>query len=156
MVIGLVFELLGTDAQLTRRKLGKKNTPRPWRPPASHGRYGDSTLAPSHSTIIEHDMRQVYVVKTREYNCFYYLLAIQRRCASSTRRERTNAKVSHSRCPNEPSTTTPAARDRRSYPLEMEGDARGDGWRRLRRQPVGGRHWLGMAHGASSTRPRAA
>jgi len=32
--------------------------------------------APPHTTISQHAVRQVYVVKTKEYICFYYLLAI--------------------------------------------------------------------------------
>ncbi len=54
-----------------------------------HVRYDDPAPAPSCSTIIEHDVRQVYAVKIREYYFFYYLLAIQRRCASSMRAKQT-------------------------------------------------------------------
>jgi hypothetical protein len=31
---------------------------------------------PPHTTISQHAVRQVYVVKTKEYICYYYLLAI--------------------------------------------------------------------------------
>ncbi len=101
---------------------------------APHVCYGDPALAPCHSAIIQYDVQRVYVVKTREYYCFYFLLATQRRGASSTMRRQTNTKLWNSCHPNEPLTTTPALRDRRSYPLEMGGGACGDWWRRLRRK----------------------
>jgi hypothetical protein len=61
------------DTQLARRKLGKNNTPRPWRPPSPYGRHGAPPLAPPHTTISQHAVQQVYVVKTKEYICYYYL-----------------------------------------------------------------------------------
>ena len=85
MVFGWFWGCGTSDTRLARRKLGKKNTPQPWRPPSSHGRHGAPPPAPPHTTISQHAMRQVYVVKTSEYNCFYYLLAISRQGASSTR-----------------------------------------------------------------------
>jgi hypothetical protein len=63
--------------QLARRKLGKKNTPQSWWPPSHYGRHGALLLAP-HTAISQHAAQQVYVVKTRKYYCFYYLLAILR------------------------------------------------------------------------------
>ena len=71
------FRGCGTsDTRLPRRKLGKKTHP-------NHGGCRCPTVAmvpppppPPHTTISKHAARQVYVVKTREYNCFYYLLAI--------------------------------------------------------------------------------
>ena len=59
----LVFGWFGgcgtSDTRLARRKLGKKNTPQPWRPPSSHGRHGAPPQAPPQTTIIQHAMRQV-------------------------------------------------------------------------------------------------
>jgi hypothetical protein len=37
-----------------------------------------------HTTNSQDAVQQVYVIKTREYYCFYYLLAILRHDASST------------------------------------------------------------------------
>jgi hypothetical protein len=54
------------DMRLARQKLGKKNTPPPWRPPSPYGRHGAPPPAPPHTTISQHDAQQVYVVKTRE------------------------------------------------------------------------------------------
>jgi hypothetical protein len=62
--------------RLARQKLAKNITPRPWRPPSPYGRHGALPLAPPHTTISQHAVRQVYVVKTKEYICYYYLLAI--------------------------------------------------------------------------------
>ncbi len=64
------------DMQLARQKLGKKNTPPPWRPPLPYGRHGAPPPALPHTTISQHDARQVYVIKTRGYYCFYYFLAL--------------------------------------------------------------------------------
>jgi hypothetical protein len=38
-----------------------------------HGHHGALPLAPPHTTISHHAAQQVYVVKTREYYCFYYV-----------------------------------------------------------------------------------
>jgi hypothetical protein len=38
-----------------------------------YGRHGALPPAPSHTTISQHAAQQVYVIKTREYYCFYYL-----------------------------------------------------------------------------------
>jgi hypothetical protein len=38
-----------------------------------YGHHGALPLAPPHTTISQHAARQVYVVKTREYYCFYYV-----------------------------------------------------------------------------------
>jgi hypothetical protein len=49
----------------------KKNTPRPWQPPTSHGRHGDPPTVPRHTASSQHSALQVYVVQTREYYCYY-------------------------------------------------------------------------------------
>jgi hypothetical protein len=54
----------------------KKRIDRSWRSPSSYGRHGAPLPAPKHTTISQHATRQVNVVKTREYICYYYLLAI--------------------------------------------------------------------------------
>jgi hypothetical protein len=72
----LVLEWWMFDTRLARQKLGKKNTPPPWRPPSPYGRHGAPPLALPHTTSSQHDAQQVYVVKTRGYYCFYYLLAL--------------------------------------------------------------------------------
>ena len=74
------------DTRLARCKLVKQNTPRPWRPPSPYGRHGSPPPAPPHTTINQHDCRQVYAVKSRGFNCFYYLLAMYWHNASSMRR----------------------------------------------------------------------
>jgi hypothetical protein len=61
LVISLVLKFWGIDAQLARRKLGKKIHP-------DHGgqmdgHYGELTRAPGHSTIIQHHTQQVDVFK---------------------------------------------------------------------------------------------
>ncbi len=62
------------DTRLARWKLGKKNTPQSWRLPLPNGRHGALLPAPPHTAISQHAARQVYVIKTRKYYCFYYLL----------------------------------------------------------------------------------
>jgi hypothetical protein len=62
------------DIRLARQKLGIKNTPKSWRPPLPYGRHGALPPAPPHTTGSQHAARQVYVVKTGEYYCFYYVL----------------------------------------------------------------------------------
>ena len=75
----------GTSAtQLARGKLGKKHTLIMAAAIAQQPRHGALSLAPPHTTISQHAVRQVYVIKTREYYCVYYLLAILRHNASST------------------------------------------------------------------------
>ncbi len=64
------------DTQLARQNLGKNNTPQPWWPPSPYGRHGAPPPAPPHTTISQHAVQQVYVVKTKEYICYYYLFAI--------------------------------------------------------------------------------
>ncbi len=73
-----------SEMQLVRQNLGKKTHP-------NHGSRRCHTVAmlppppaPPHTTISQHAARQIYVVKTREYYCFYYLLAILRHDASLT------------------------------------------------------------------------
>ncbi len=73
-----------SDMRLTRRKLGKKHTPQSWRLPLPYGCHGALPSALPHTTISQHAAWQVYVVKTREYYCFYYLFAILRHDALST------------------------------------------------------------------------
>jgi hypothetical protein len=63
-----------SDTQLARWKLSKKNTPQSWQPPSPYGCHGALLLAPPHAAISQHAAQQVYVVKTRKYYCFYYLL----------------------------------------------------------------------------------
>jgi len=46
----------------------------PWAPP----------LVLLHTTISQHAVQQVYVIKTKEYYCCYYLLALQRHDALLT------------------------------------------------------------------------
>ncbi len=86
----LVFGWFGgwgtSDTQLARRKLSKQNTPQLWWLPLPYGRHGALLLALPHTTISQHATQQVYVVKTREYYCFYYFLAILRHNALSTHR----------------------------------------------------------------------
>jgi hypothetical protein len=72
------------DMQLARRKWGKKNTSQSWRPPSPYGRHGTLLPEPPHKATSQHAARQVYVINTRKYSCFYYLLAILRHDASST------------------------------------------------------------------------
>jgi hypothetical protein len=71
----------GVRGHWTRDQLGgsqvKKHTPT-WRLPLHYGRHGALLLALPHTAISQHAARQVYVVKTRKYYCFYYLLAILR------------------------------------------------------------------------------
>jgi hypothetical protein len=50
--------------QLARQKLSKNNTPQPWRPPSAYGHHGAPPPAPPHTTISQHDVRQVYIIKT--------------------------------------------------------------------------------------------
>jgi hypothetical protein len=64
------------DTRLARQKLGKKNTPLTWRPLSPYGHHGAPPPELPHTTISQHDAQQVYVVKTRGYYCFYYLLAL--------------------------------------------------------------------------------
>ncbi len=80
-----VFWGWGTsDTQLARWKLDKKNTPQLWQLPSAYDRHGALPPAPPQTTISQHAARQVYVVKTREYNyCFYYLLVMLRHNALS-------------------------------------------------------------------------
>jgi hypothetical protein len=73
-----------SDMQIARQKLGKKNTPQSWQPPSPYGCHGALSLAPPHTIISQHAVQQVYVIKTREYYCFYYLVAILMHNASST------------------------------------------------------------------------
>jgi hypothetical protein len=54
------------DTQLARQKLGKHNTPRAWRLPSAYGCHGAPPLAPLHTTISQHDARQVNVVKLED------------------------------------------------------------------------------------------
>ncbi len=75
-----------SDTRLARWKLGKKHTPQSWRPPLPYGHHGTLPPAPSHIAISQHAVQQVYVDETREYYCFYYLLAILRHDASSMHR----------------------------------------------------------------------
>ena len=64
----------GAGGHLTRDvprwKLAKARqnacTGQPWQPLLSHGRHGAPPPAPRHTTIRQHAMRQVYVVKTRK------------------------------------------------------------------------------------------
>jgi len=84
LVLGWFWGWGTSDIQLARRKLGKKHTPQSWRPPSPYGRHGALPPAPPHTTISQHAVRQVYVVKTREYYCVYYLLAILRHDALLT------------------------------------------------------------------------
>ncbi len=56
---GVVMHL---TRRLVRQKLGKKNTPKPWRPPPSYGRHGTPLLAPWHTADSPHIGRQVDVV----------------------------------------------------------------------------------------------
>jgi len=76
LVFGWFWGCGTSDTRLARRKLSKKITPQPWWPPLPYDLHGAPPPAPPHTIIIQHAAQQVYVVKTREYNCFYYLLAI--------------------------------------------------------------------------------
>jgi hypothetical protein len=49
-----------------------------------YGRHGALHPAPPRTEISQHAARQVYVLKTRIYYCFHYLLAILRHNALST------------------------------------------------------------------------
>ncbi len=79
------FEGWGTsDMHLPRRKLGKKNTFQSLRPLSPYSRHGALLPAPPHTAISHYAVQQVYVVKTKEYYCFYYLIAILRHDTSLT------------------------------------------------------------------------
>ena len=55
----------------------KKRIDRSWRSPSLYSRpWGPAPGAEAHNTISQHATRQVNVVNTREYICYYYLLAI--------------------------------------------------------------------------------
>ncbi len=72
------------DSRLARQKLGK-NTPQSWRPSLPYVRHGAFPPAPLHTTISQHAVRQVYVIKLENIIVFtMYLLAILRHDASST------------------------------------------------------------------------
>jgi hypothetical protein len=73
-----------SNTRLTRWKLGKQSTPQSWRPPLPYGGHGALPLAPLHTTISQYAVQQVYVIKTKKYYCFYYLLAILWHDASLT------------------------------------------------------------------------
>ncbi len=73
-----------SDTHLSRWKLGKKNTLQSWWPPLPYGHHGAHSPAPPHTTISQHAVWQFYVIKTRKYYCFYYLLAFLRHNASLT------------------------------------------------------------------------
>jgi len=71
------FWCCGTsDMRLARQKQCKNNAPQPWQLPSSYDLHGAPPPAPPQTTISQHAAQQVYLVKTREYDCFYYLLAI--------------------------------------------------------------------------------
>ncbi len=74
------------NTQLARQKLGKKHTPQSWRPPSPYDCHGALLRAQPCTAISQHTAQQVYVIKTRKYYCFYYLLAILRHDALSTHR----------------------------------------------------------------------
>jgi hypothetical protein len=78
LVFGWFWSWRTFNTRLARRKLGKKNTPPTWRPPLPYGRHGAPPPATLYTTISQHDAQQVYVVKTRGYYCFYYLLALEK------------------------------------------------------------------------------
>jgi hypothetical protein len=61
-----------SNMQLARWKPGEK-TPQSWRPPLPYGRHDALSLAPPHTTISQHAVQKVYVIKTTEYCRFYYL-----------------------------------------------------------------------------------
>ncbi len=84
LVFGWFWGWGTSDTWLARQKLGKNNTPQSWRLPSPYGRHGALLPAPPHTTTSQHAARQVNVVKTRKYYCFYYLLAILRHDALST------------------------------------------------------------------------
>ncbi len=73
------------DTGLARQKLGKNNTPQSWQLLSPYNRHGAHPPTPPHTTISQHAAQQVYVVKTRENYCFYYLLAILKHNPSTTR-----------------------------------------------------------------------
>ncbi len=78
----LVFGWFGgwgtSDTWLARRKLDKKNTPQSWWLPSLYSCHGGLLPAQPHTALSQHAAQQVYVVQTREYYCFYYLLAFLR------------------------------------------------------------------------------
>ncbi len=74
LVFGWFWGWRTSDMQLARWKLGKKNTPQSWWLPLPHGRHRALSLAPPHTTIGQHAVQQVYVVKTKEYYCSYYYI----------------------------------------------------------------------------------
>ncbi len=73
LVFGWFWSWGTLDTRLARQKLGKNTHPnhggRHW-PMAA---MVPSPLAPPHKTISQHAAQQVYVTKTREYYCFYYV-----------------------------------------------------------------------------------
>ena len=64
------------DMELARRKLDNKTTTQTRQPPSPYGSHGTSPSAPPHTTISQHDEQHVYVIKTRGFCSFYYLLAM--------------------------------------------------------------------------------
>ncbi len=64
-----------SDTRLARQKLGKKTH-------TNHGGRRRPTaamlppLAPLHTSISQHAVGQVYVIKAKEFYCCYYLLAM--------------------------------------------------------------------------------
>jgi hypothetical protein len=76
LVLGWFWGCDAPDTRLVRRKLGKKNTAQPWRPPSSYGRHGAPLPAPQHTADSPHIGQQVDVVLTRKFNWYYYLLAM--------------------------------------------------------------------------------
>jgi hypothetical protein len=63
-----------------------KNIPQSWQLPSPYGRHGALPRAPPHTTISQHAGQQVYVIKTREYYCFYYVFIsyIKAQCIVNT------------------------------------------------------------------------
>jgi hypothetical protein len=73
LVFGVVLGLGASDTRIARQKLGNKNTPQSWQLPLPYGRHGAFAPALLHTMISQHAAGQVYVVKTREHYCYYYL-----------------------------------------------------------------------------------
>jgi hypothetical protein len=59
LVLGWLGGWGTSDTQISRQKLGKKNTPQSWRLPSPYGHHGALALALPHTAIFQHAAQQV-------------------------------------------------------------------------------------------------
>jgi hypothetical protein len=52
---------------VSKAEAREKNTPQPWRLPSPYGRYAPPPPAPLHTTISQHAVPQVYVIKLKNF-----------------------------------------------------------------------------------------